>query len=231
MDRYELSSMKEQIRVNCRKAAKVDFAAIQRYAVALHEDTILKLVELAQEIEDAHDIWFPTEVIWNDLGDRVLENPITGVKARFIKRDDQERRYAWVWVRGRIQFFFDLTTDTCLYATVRSKNGKPEYDGDSPDGWEPYNYIPWTGTHDKMLNLSDMVGTPCVENYFPRVQLTFLSEHRKLVENVEADYDQALKCKEALELAFGDIGRTSNEYMKLANELMAKSKPNKGNAK
>ena len=222
--------MKKQIRANCKKAVKVDFAQIQRYAVACHEDTLLKLMELAQEIEDAKDIWFPTGVIWNDVGDRVLENPITGVKARFIKRDDQERRYAWVWVRGKIQFFFDLATDTCLFVTVRERYKTEDY-GNSPDGWMSYNYIHWTGTDDKMLNLSDMVGTPCVENYFPKVHLTFLSEHKKLVECVEDDYDQALKCKEALELSFEDINSASNEYVNLANELMAKSKPNKENAK
>ena len=229
MNSSELLSMKKQIRANCRKAVKVDFAAIQRYAVARHEDTLMKLMELAHEIENANDIWFPANVTWNELGDNVLENPITGVKARFIKRDDQARRYAWVWVRGKIQFFFDLKTNTCLFVTVREKYKKDEYDSSGSGGWKSYKYIPWTGTDDNLLNLSDMVGTPCVENYFPKVHLTFLSEHQKLVEQVETDYDQALKCKEALELAFEDIGKASNEYMNLANELMAKSK--KGKAK
>lgn len=230
MNSSELLSMKKQIRANCRKALKVDFAAIQRYAVARHEDTLIKLMELAQEIEAATDIWFPAGVIWNDLEDSVLENPITGVKARFIKRDDQARRYAWVWVRGKIQFFFDLKTNTCLFVTVREKYNT-EYDGNGSGGWKSYRFIPWTGTDDNLLNLSDMVGTPCVENYFPKVHLTFLHEHQRLVEQVETDYDQALKCKEALEQSFEDIGRASNEYMNLANELMAKSKPNKGKAK
>lgn len=228
MNSSELISMKKQIRANCRKAVKVDFGAIQRYAVARHEDTLLKLMELAQEIENANDIWFPSHVTWNEVGNDVLENPITGVKARFVKRDDEARRYAWVWVCGKIQFFFDLKTNTCLFVTVREKYND-EYDSNGSGGWKTYRFIPWTGTDDKMLNLSDMVGTPCVENYFPKVHLTFLSEHQKLVEQVENDYDQALKCKEALELAFEDIGKASSAYMNLANELMAKSK--KGKAK
>lgn len=230
MDSSELLSMKKQIRANFRKAEKVDFGAIQRYAVARHEDTLLKLMELAQEIENAHDIWFPSHVTWNELGDRVLENPITGVKAYFIRRDDEARRYAWVWVRGKLQFFFDLKTNTCLFVTVREKYND-EYDSNSSSGWKSYRFIPWTGTDAKLLNLSDMVGTPCVENYFPNVHLTFLSEHQKLVEQVENDYDQALKCKEAFELAFEDIGKASNEYMNLANELMAKSKSKNGKTK
>ena len=231
MNSSELTSTKKQIQANCRKAAKVDFAAIQRYAVACHEDALLKLMELAQEIENAKDIWFPANVTWKDMGGNVCENPITKVKIRFIREDVQPSRYAWVWVSGRIQFFFDTTTDTCIFVSVRDERENDKYDSSDYDMWKRYRFIPWTGMDDKMLNLSDMVGSPCVENYFPNIHLTFLSEHQRLVEAVESDYDQALKCKEALEQAFEDIGRASNEYMSLANELVAKSKYNKGKAK
>ena len=225
MNKAELISIKKQIQANCEKAVNVDFAAIQRYAVACHEDALLKLMELAQEIENANDIWLPAGVTWKKVGDNVAENPITKVKLRFIKRDDESSRYAWVWVSGKIQFFYDLTTRTCIFVSVREE--KCGYDSNDCDRWKRYKFIPWTGIDDKMLNLPDMVGSPCVETYFPNIHLTFLSEHQKLVEAVESDYDQALKCKEALEQAFEEIGRASSEYMNLANELMAKSKYDK----
>ena len=70
MDSSELLSMKKQIRANFRKAEKVDFGAIQRYAVARHEDTLLKLMELAQEMQtyarengDEYGMWMGTRYL------------------------------------------------------------------------------------------------------------------------------------------------------------------------
>ena len=111
-----------KIRANANKARQIDFAKMRQYAVERHEDTLNILIGLSLEIEKLHDIWFPHNIIWHSVDSNSLHNPFTGVKLSYRQRD---KKIAWVWIPGKIQFLFNMNTVSSIVKRVTKKAAIP----------------------------------------------------------------------------------------------------------
>ena len=195
-------------------ACGVDYARMRQFAVNRHEDTLKILMEVAEDIEKLSSIWFPHDIIWHSLSSDKLENPFTKAYLAFV---DKENRVAWVWVRGGIQFLFNLKTNKCLYVAHRD----PINDCGSSNQWKSFNYVDRVKDETYSHGIESLVKTPVVEEYFPNVKLEILFDYEQLLTKINEDYNNALKCRELLDKTIEDIAKNEEEYMERARNLEA----------
>lgn len=197
-------------------AKKVDYARMRQFAVNRHEDTLKILMEVAEDIERMCSIWFPSGITWHSLSSDKVQNPFTGVYLSYV---NEEKRVAWVWIRGGIQFMFNLETNKCLYVAHRDPNNDNEYSCSYK--WKSFNHVKQIEDETYSHGIESMVKTPTVEMYFPNVKLELLSDYEHLLRQINEDYENALKCRELLDKTIEDIARNGETYMQTARNLEA----------
>ena len=214
-------------------ACGVDYSRMRQFAVNRHEDTLKILMEVAEDIEKLCSIWFPQNIIWHSLSSDKLQNPFTGVYLSYV---DKESRVAWVWVRGGIEFLFNLRTNKCLYVAHRDPINDNEYS--SSYKWKSFNHVTRVDDNTYSHGIESLVKTPTVETYFPKVKLELLSDYEQFLEQINADYENALKCRELLDKTIEDIAKNGETYMQtirnledMMDEVEGKHSKKKGKAK
>lgn len=214
-----------QIEKKLAKAREVDFSAINRYVVARHEDTLLKLIDVADKIEKQIDVWFPDGFAWRNYGDVYTYHPVTNVRTRTLRPG-----ILWVWLPGRIQFLYDTIRGTVRFVTTRSY-GKPKED-EFKDAYcyHIYRFIDAKRDSDEYNTMRDYLKTPAMDTYFKGVSLNYLSDYTAIVEQVDEDYEYAEKCATALEDSIETINRNVDEYLAEAERLQNKAYELEGNA-
>ena len=215
-------------------ACDVDYARMRQFAVNRHEDTLKILMDVAEDIEKLNSIWFPSDITWHSLGDNKCQNPFTGVYLSWV---DMSKRVAWVWVRGGIQFLFNLNADKCLFVAHRDSINDDEHRISYK--WKSFNHVePVKGDDTYSHGIESLVQTPTVETYFPNVKLEILSDYEQFLVQINADHENALKCRELLDKTIEDIAKNVDTYMERARNIEAmmdeaegKQSKKKGNAK
>ena len=223
-----------RIRSMRQLACGVDYARMRQFAVNRHEDTLKILMEVAENIEKLCSIWFPHDITWHNRSSGNLQNPFTRAYLSWVNK---EKQVAWVWVRGGIQFLFNLRTNKCLYVSHRDPINDNEYSYSR--GWKSFNHVTQVDDDTYSQGIESMVKTPTVETYFPKVKLELLSDYEQFLEQINADYENALKCRELLDKTIEDIAKNVESYMERARNLETmmdeaegkNSKKKKGKAK
>ena len=209
-----------QIEKLLKKARKVDFAAIKRYAVARHEDTVVKLIAIANKIEQTTSLWFPDGFPWKPHSDLFTANVATGVRSKVVGRDKTK---CWAWLPGGIQFLYDIAADRCCYVSHRTY---PPDDDRFKDSYAFSNFklIPVLNEYDGEHAMTAYLKTPDFDTYFGGLKLNYLSDYTKFVEKVDEDYEYAEKCEKALEQAFETISENVEAYIAEAERLQSKAR-------
>ena len=205
-----------KIRSMRQLACDVDYARMRQFAVNRHEDTLKILMEVAEDIEKLNSIWFPSGLTWHSLSSDKLHNPFTGVYLSYV---NEEKRVAWVWIRGGIQFLFNLRTNKCLYVAHRDPNNDNEYSCSYK--WKSFNHVKQIEDETYSRGIESMVNTPAIETYFPKVKLELLSDYEHLLTQINEDHDNALKCRELLDKTIEYIAKNGETYMQTARNLEA----------
>lgn len=214
-------------------ACGVDYSRMRQFAVNRHEDTLKILMEVADDIEKLNSIWFPSDIIWDSLSSDKCQNPLTGVYLSWVNK---EKRVAWVWIRGGIEFLFNLRTNKCLYVAHRDPINDNEYS--SSYKWKSFNHVIQVDDDTYSHGIESMVKTPTVETYFPKVKLELLSDYEQLLVEINEDYNNATKCRELLDKTIEDIAKNGETYMQtirnledMMDEAEGKHSKKKGKAK
>lgn len=207
-----------KIRANANKARQIDFAKMRQYAVERHEDTLNILIGLSLEIEKLHDIWFPHNIIWHSVDSNSLHNPFTGVKLSYRQQD---KKIAWVWFPGKIQFLFNMNTNKCLFVSYRKNL---EQDGGSYDQykWKGFNFLECAKNDNYNDGIESFVKTPSWETYFPDIHLQLLGDYQGFLNKIDEDYENAVRCRELFNQTIELIAKNEEEYLKLAAELTSR---------
>lgn len=203
-----------RIRSMRQLACGVDYARMRQFAVNRHEDTLKILMEVAEDIEKLCYIWFPHDITWHSLSSDKLQNPFTGAYLSYVNK---EKRVAWVWVKGGIQFMFNLRTNKCLYVAHRDPIHDNEYSISYK--WKSFNHVVQVDDDTYSHGIESMVKTPTVETYFPKVKLELLSDYEQFLMQINDDYENALKCRELLDKTIEDIAKNGEAYMKTVRNL------------
>ena len=198
-------------------ACGVNYARMRQFAVNRHEDTLKILMEVAEDIEKLRSIWFPRDITWHSLSSDKIQNPFTGVYLAYVVNDN--RRVAWIWVRGGIEFLFNLKLNKCLFVAHRDPINDIEYV--TSYRWKSFNHVEPVNDDNFSRGIESLVKTPVVEAYFPNVKLEVLSDYEKLLTQINEDYDNALKCRELLDKTIEDIAKNGESYMETARNLEA----------
>ena len=195
-------------------ACGVDYARMRQFAVNRHEDTLKILMEVAEDIEKLCHIWFPRDITWHTISSDKLQNPFTGAYLAYV---DKEKRVAWVWVRGGIEFLFNLRTNKCLYVAHRDPINDNEYSVSYK--WKSFNHVAQVDDDTYSHGIESLVKTPTVDTYFPKVKLELLSDYEKFLTQINEDYNNALKCRELLDKTIEDIAKNGETYMQTIRNL------------
>ena len=209
-----------QIEKLLKKARKVDFAAIRRYAVARHEDTVVKLIAIANKIEQTTSLWFPDGFPWKPHSDIFTANVATGVRSKVVGRSQTR---CWVWLPGGIQFLYDIEADRCCYVCHRTYPSDEDRFKDSY-AFSNFKLIPVLNEYDGEHAMTAYLKTPDFDTYFGGLKLDYLSDYTKFVEKVDEDYECAEKCEKALEQAFETISENVEAYIAEAERLQGKAR-------
>jgi hypothetical protein len=201
-----------KIRSMRQLACGVDYARMRQFAVNRHEDTLKILMEVAEDIEKLCSIWFPRDITWHSLSSDKLQNPFTGAYLSYVNKD---KRVAWVWVRGGIEFLFNLRTNKCLYVAHRD----PINDCGASNQWKSFNYVDKVKDETYSHGIESLVTAPVFEEYFPKVKLEILFDYEQLLTKINEDYNNALKCRELLDKTIEDIAKNGETYMQTIRNL------------
>lgn len=212
MNKNLISKIKSMRQLACG----VDYSRMRQFAVNRHEDTLKILMEVAGDIEKLNSIWFPSDIIWHSLSSDKLQNPFTGIYLSWVNK---EKRVAWVWIRSGIEFLFNLSTNKCLFVAHRDPINDDEYC--SSYKWKSFNHIDKIDDDTYSHGIESLVKTPAVETYFPKVKLELLSDYEQFLVQINADYENALKCRELLDKTIEDIAKNGETYMKTIRNLEA----------
>jgi len=205
-----------KIKSMCQMACGVDYSRMRQFAVNRHEDTLKILMEVAGDIEKLNSIWFPSDIIWHSLSSDKCQNPFTGAYLSWV---DREKHVAWVWIRSGIQFLFNLRMNKCLFVAHRDQLDDEHC---SSYKWKSFNYVEQVKGDDTYSHgIESLVKTPTVETYFPKVKLELLSDYEQFLMQINADYENALKCRELLDKTIEDIAKNGETYMEHARNLEA----------
>lgn len=194
-------------------ARKVDYGRMCRFAVGRHEDALYILMEVASDIEKLASIWFPAGITWRTFRTNHLVNPLTGVHISYVNK---EKRIAWVWLPGGIEFLFNLSTDKCLFVTLRK-----DMMSEDPYSFKSFHFINQVDDKTYSHGVESLVRTPTVETYFPEIKLDLLSDYKSLLESVNEDYEMAVKCKELIDTAIESIAKNEEAYLNMKNGIEA----------
>lgn len=195
-------------------ACGVDYARMRQFAVNRHEDTLKILMEVAEDIEALCHIWFPRDITWHSLSSDKLQNPFTGAYLSYVNK---EKRVAWVWVRGGIQFLFNLRTNKCLFVAHRDPINDNEYS--TSYKWKSFNHVEQVNDDTYTHGIESLVKAPAVDTYFPKVKLELLSDYEQFLVRINEDYNNALKCRELLDKTIEDIAKNGETYMQTIRNL------------
>lgn len=195
-------------------ACGVDYARMRQFAINRHEDTLKILMEVAEDIEKLCSIWFPRDITWHSLGSDKLQNPFTGAYLSYV---DKEKGVAWVWVRGGIEFLFNLKTDKCLFVAHRDPINDNEYS--TSYKWKSFNHVEQVNDDTYTHGIESLVKAPAVDTYFPKVKLELLSDYEQFLVRINEDYNNALKCRELLDKTIEDIAKNGETYMQTIRNL------------
>lgn len=204
-----------QIEERLLQARKVDFDAIKRYAVARHEDTLVKLIAIANRIEQTTGLWFPEEFPWKPHSDIFTVNVVTGVRSKVV---DRNKTRVWAWLPGGIQFLYDIDADRCCHVSHRTHSPDEDRYKDSY-AFRTFKLIP-VQEH----AMTEYLKTPDFDTYFGGAKLNYLSDFSAFVEKVDEDYECAEKCEKALEKAFETISENVEAYIAEAERLQGKAR-------
>lgn len=208
-----------QIEERLRQARSIDFDAIKRYAVARHEDTVVKLIAIANKIEQTTGLWFP-DVPWKPHSDIFNANEATGVRTKYV---DRSKMRCWVWLPGSIQFLYDIASDRCCYVCHRNYSPDEDRFKDSY-GYNNFKLIPVLNEYDGEHAMTEYLKTPDFDTYFGGVKLNYLSDYTAFIEKIDWDYEYAEKCEKALEQAFETISANVEAYIAEAERLQGKAR-------
>ena len=209
-----------QIEERLIQARKVDFDAIKRYAVARHEDTVVKLIAIANKIEQTTGLWFPDGFPWKPHSDLFTANVATGVRSKVIGKRLER---CWVWLPGGIQFLYDIENDRCCYVCHRTSPTDDDKWKDSY-AYSSFKLIPVLNEYDGEHAMTAYLKTPDFDTYFGGLKLNYLSDYTKFVEKIDEDYEYAEKCEKALEQAFETISENVEAYIAEAERLQSKAR-------
>ena len=212
MNKNLISKIKSMRQLACG----VDYDRMRQFAVNRHEDTLKTLMEVAGDIEKLCSIWFPSDIIWHSLSSDKCQNPFTGVYLSWVNK---EKRVAWVWVRGGIEFLFNLSTNKCLYVAHRDQINDNEYSCSYK--WKSFNHVDQVNDDTYSHGIESLVKTPAVETYFPKVKLELFSDYEQFLTQINEDYNNALKCRELLDKTIEDIANNVDTYMERVRNLEA----------
>lgn len=229
----------DRIQAIRQQALKVDFEKMKQYAVSRHEDTIRTLMEVACDIEDTiTDFWFTDGITLDAIGDNVMRNPLTGVRARYVQGVPSSGR-VWVWYPGRVQFLLDVK-NTKVKSILHRRTSVAEDSRRSDDVYR-YDNFKFLNCGDERVpgGLERFLKSPTFECYFPGVKPTQLDEYKKILDQVDEDYNLAVKCRESLAIAKVEIVENGQKWLEEAEELIrrgttsssSKSSANKTNCK
>lgn len=196
-------------------ARKVDYARMQRFAVARHEDALSILMEVASDIEKLAQIWFPNGIIWHTVRTNQLVNPLTGIRVSYV---NEKKKVAWVWLKGGIEFLFNLSLNKCLFVTRRKDAVDMSEDAYS---FKHYRFIKQVDDDTYSRGIECLVKSPSVETYFPGVNLELLSEYKSLLDCVNEDYEMAVNCRELLDTTLEGIEKNEEAYLDMKNGIEA----------
>ena len=209
-----------QIENRLNQARNVDFDAIKRYAVARHEDTLVKLIAIANKIEQTTSLWFPDGFPWKPHSDLFTANVATGVRTKYVGRDKAK---CWVWLPGGIQFLYDIVIDRCCYVSHRTSPSDEDKWKDSY-AFSNFKLIPVLNEYDGEHAMTAYLKTPDFDTYFGGLKLNYLSDYTTFVNKVDEDYEYAEKCEKALEQAFETISANVEAYIAEAERLQSKAR-------
>ena len=209
-----------QIENRLNQARKVDFDAIKRYAVARHEDTVVRLIAIANKIEQTTGLWFPDGFPWKPHSDLFTANVATGVRSKVV---GSSKTKCWAWLPGGIQFLYDIAADRCCYVCHRTCPPDEDRFKDSY-GYSNFKLIPVLNEYDGEHAMTAYLKTPDFDTYFGGLRLNYLSDYTTFVNKVDEDYEYAEKCEKALEQAFETISENVEAYIAEAERLQSKAR-------
>ena len=133
----------------------------------------------------------------------------------------REKKIAWVWFPGKIQFLFNMDSNKCLFVSYR-KNLEQDWGSNDQYKWKGFNYIECAKNDNYDVGVESLVRTPSMDTYFPDVHLQLLGDYKSFLNKIDEDYENAVKCKELFNQTIEQIAKSEEEYLKLADELASR---------